>query len=123
MNTSVIDKNTERESLDSWLIESQLAEIGVPYLPLSWQDEFLMAENLQNYFAEVIAGYSHLEMEEEDKQYPDTEKLDLWENLSRKVILERKKYHTYNLASRQRLLIKLMKEAKQIENLRANGFN
>jgi hypothetical protein len=27
-------------------IESQLVKISVPFLPLSWKDEFLMAENL-----------------------------------------------------------------------------
>lgn len=111
MDTLVIDKNTERESLDSWLIESQLAEIGVPYLPLSWQDEFLMAENLQNYFAEVIAKISHIKREFESLNLEERTKLDStklkWIQLSRV-------YRQLNLAERQQILINLMKDNKYL---------
>lgn len=48
------------DSMDWPEIESQLAEIGMPFLHLSWQDEFLMAENLQIFFAEVIARMSNI---------------------------------------------------------------
>jgi hypothetical protein len=102
MDTLTIEKPTdERESFESWEIESQLAEIGVPYLSHSWQDEFLMAENLQNYFAEVIAGYSLLEMQEEEKENPNPSKIKFYEEDSLKFIR-----------------ISLMKTSKEITNLR-----
>ncbi len=107
------------DSLDWQEIETELAEIGVPFLSLSWEDEFLMAENLQNYFAEVIAGYSLLELREEENEKVDEVKLSNWEKASIKVMLERAKYFKYSLMERQRLLIRLMKEAKIIEKLRA----
>jgi hypothetical protein len=110
----------QRKSLESWQIESQLAEIGVPYIPISWTDGFLMAENLQNYFAEVIAGYSLLELEEEKKENIDFEKLKQWENISLKAIKERQKYHDVLSADTQKVLLWLMKEAKNIEKLRTN---
>ncbi len=106
-------------SLDWHEIETELTEIGVPFLPLSWEDEFLIAENLQNYFAEVIAGCSLLELEEENKEKADIAKLGVWEKISLTVIRERNKYFNYSLKERQKLLIWLMKEAKKIENLRA----
>lgn len=77
---------TKSDSLDWQEIEHELTEIGVPFLPLSWKDEFLMAENLQNYFAEVIAGYSLLELEEESKEKQDVAKLAAWEKISLEVI-------------------------------------
>jgi hypothetical protein len=107
------------DSLDWHEIETQLAEIGVKFLPLSWEDEFLMAENLQNYFAEVIAGYSLLELREEENEKVDEAKLIAWENASIELIRERSKYFKYSLSERQTLLIRLMKEAKKIEKLRA----
>lgn len=107
------------DSMDWREIESQLAEIGVPFLHLSWEDEFLMAENLQNYFAEVIAGYSLLELKEEENENVDEAKLIAWENASIELIRERNKYFKYSLKERQALLIRLMKEAKVIEKLRA----
>ncbi len=106
------------DSMDWQEIESQLAEIGVPFLPLSWEDEFLMAENLQNYFAEVIAGYSLLELQEEENVKVDEAKLIAWENASIELIRERSKYFKYSLKERQSLLIRLMKEAKEVEKLR-----
>jgi hypothetical protein len=116
-----VDTN-QRKSLESWQIESQLAEIGVPYIPISWTDGFLMAENLQNYFAEVIAGYSLLELEEEKKENIDFEKLKQWEVISLKAIKERQKYHDVYSKDTQKVLLWLMKEAKNIEKLRKNGI-
>jgi hypothetical protein len=112
-----IDK---RNSMESWQIESQLAEIGVPYIEVSWTDEFLIRENLQNYFAEIIAGYSLLELQEENKERPDFKKLKEWERISLKVIKEKRKYHQYNLKETQQLLLWLMKESKKVEQLRKN---
>ena len=109
---------TQSKALAPWQIQSQLAEIGIPYIPISWNDEFLMAENLQNYFAEVLAGYSLLELREEEKDVVDIEKLKRWEAVSLKVIQEKNKYHLYDLAKTQKLLLWLMKEAKNIEKLR-----
>ena len=106
------------DSMDWQEIESQLAEIGVPFLPLSWEDEFLMSENLQNYFAEVIAGYSLLELQEEENEKVNEAKLISWENVSVELIRERSEYFKYSLRERQVLLIRLMKEAKVIEKLR-----
>lgn len=116
---ALTDKELPKSDSMNWQeIESQLAEIGVPFLPLSWEDEFLMAENLQNYFAEVIAGYSLLELREEENQKIDEAKLIAWENASIELIRERGKYFKYSLKERQVLLIRLMKEAKVIEKLR-----
>jgi hypothetical protein len=109
-----------RKSMDSWQIESQLAEIGVPYIEVSWTDSFLISENLQNYFAEIIAGYSMLELQEENKEKPNLKKLKEWENSSLEVIQERRKYHNYNLKETQQLLLWLMKEIKKVEQLRKN---
>lgn len=119
MGAIIEQKSVTRESLDWWKIANELEEIGVPFLPLSWEDEFLMAENLQNYFAEVVAGYSLLELEEENKMVQDIEKLASWEKISNDVIRERSKYYNYSLSERQKLLIWLMKEAKKIEKLRS----
>jgi hypothetical protein len=113
---------SQKESLESWQIESQLAAIGVPYIPISWTDGFLLAENLQNYFAEVIAGYSLLELEEEKKENVDFEKLKKWEAISLKAIKERQKYHDVHSAETQKTLLWLMKETKNIEKLRKNGI-
>ena len=124
METLIDDKVeiVSRKSLESWQIESQLAEIDVPYIPISWTDGFLMAENLQNYFAEVIAGYSLLELEEEKKENVDFKKLEKWENISLKAAQERQNYHDMHSEDTQKLLLWLMKEAKNIEKLRKNGI-
>jgi hypothetical protein len=109
-----------RKSMDLCQIESQLAEIGVPYIEVSWTDGFLISENLQNYFAEIIAGYSLLELQEENKESPNLKKLKGWADSSLDMIHERRKYHQYNLEETQQLLIWLMKESKKIEQLRKN---
>jgi hypothetical protein len=111
-----------KQHLESWQIESQLAEIGVQYIPISWTDGFLMAENLQNYFAEVIAGYSLLELEEEKKENIDFEKLKNWEVISLKAIRARQKHYDVHSAEAQKILLWLMREAKNIEKLRNNGI-
>ncbi len=115
-------KIDNRKSMDSWQIESQLAEIGVPYIEVSWTDSFLISENLQNYFADIIAGYSLLELQEENKENPDLKKLREWENNSLAVIKEKRKYHHYNLKETQQLLLWLMKESKKVEQLRKNAL-
>ena len=107
-----------RKSMDSWQIESQLAEIGVPYIEVSWTDEFLIRENLQNYFAEIIAGYALLELQEESKESPNVKKLKEWADNSLDMIHEKRKYYQYNLRETQQLLIWLMKESKKVEQLR-----
>ena len=109
-----------RKSMDSWQIESQLAEIGVPYIEVSWTDEFLIRENLQNYFAEVIAVYSLLELHEESKKSPNVKKLKEWADSSSDMIHERRKYYQYNFEETQQLLLWLMKESKKVEQLRKN---
>ncbi len=109
-----------RKSMESWQIESQLAEIGVPYIEVSWTDSFLISENLQNYFAEIIAGYSLLELQEENKEKPNLKKLKELENSSLDIVHERRKYHQYNLKETQQLLLWLMKESKKVEQLRKN---
>ena len=113
-------KIDNRKSMESWQIKSQLAEIGVPYIEVSWTDSFLISENLQNYFAEIIAGYSMLELEEEGKDKPNLKKLKEWEESSLDVIHERRKYHQYNFMETQQLLLWLMKESKKVEQLRKN---
>ncbi len=109
-----------RKSMDSWQIESQLAEIGVPYIEVSWTDSFLISENLQNYFADIIAAYSSLELQEENKENPDLKKLKDWQNSSLNIIHERRKYHQYNFIETQQLLLWLMKESKKVVQLRKN---
>ena len=109
-----------RKSMDSWQIESQLAEIGVPYIEISWTDEFLIRENLQNYFAEIIAVYSLLELHEESKKSPNVKKLKEWADSSSDMIHERRKYYQYNFEETQQLLLWLMKESKKVEQLRKN---
>ena len=109
-----------RKSMDSWQIESQLTEIGVPYIEVSWTDEFLIRENLQNYFAEVIAVYSLLELHEESKKSPNVKKLKEWADSSSDMIHERRKYYQYNFEETQQLLLWLMKESKKVEQLRKN---
>lgn len=100
---------TKSDSLDWHEIENQLAEIGVPFLPLSWEDEFLMAENLQNYFAEVIARISHICREVERV----SQKEDLKAKKIKWIIL-RNKYRQLSLSERQGILLKLMKENKYL---------
>jgi hypothetical protein len=96
-----------RKSMESWQIESQLAEIGVPYIEVSWTDEFLIRENLQNYFAEVIAKFSHI------KRKKGTESQSLKDKKLKWVEL-RDKYAFFDLAERQQLVIDLMKENKYL---------
>ena len=99
-----------RKSMDSWQIESQLAEIGVPYIEISWTDEFLIRENLQNYFAEVIAKFSHIKRKKgTETQAMKNRKLE-WAKL-------RKKYAFFDLAERQQLIINLMTENKYLSTL------
>ena len=109
-----------RKSMEPWQIESQLAEIGVPYIEISWTDRFLIAEDLQNYFAKILAGYSLLESKEEEKENPDFNKLKKWDSISLKLIRERKRYYQYNLSQEQKLLLWLIKEYKMLEKLRTN---
>lgn len=116
------DSLKKEESLELSYIESQLSEIGVPFSPISWTDRFLIAEKLQNYFAEILAGYSLLELMEEDKENPDVDKMEIWDGISLNVIRERKKYYQYNLQKEQQLLLWLMKEYKILENLRNNAI-
>jgi hypothetical protein len=99
-----------RKSMDSWQIENQLAEIGVPYIEVSWTDEFLIRENLQNYFAEVIAKFSHIKRKKgTETQLMKNRKLE-WAEL-------REKYAFFDLAQRQQLVINLMKENKYLSTL------
>ena len=112
------DSLKKEESLELSYIESQLSEMGIPFSPISWTDRFLIAEKLQNYFAEILAGYSLLELMEEDNENPDVNKMEIWDSISLNVIRERKKYYQYNLQKEQQLLLWLMKEYKILENLR-----
>ena len=109
-----------KKSMDLWQIESQLAEIGVPYIEVSWKDSFLISENLQNYFAEIIAEYALLELREESKESPNVKKLKEWADSSSDMIHERRKYHQYNFEETQQLLLWLMKENKKVEQLQKN---
>jgi hypothetical protein len=102
-----IDK---RNSMDSWQIESQLAEIGVPYIEVSWTDEFLIRENLQNYFAEVIAKFSHIKRKKGTESQSLKDRKLKWADL-------REKYAFFDLAERQQLVINLMKENKYLSTL------
>ncbi len=111
-------ETNQRKSMESWQIESQLAEIGVPYIEVSWTDSFLISENLQNYFAEILVGYSLLESQEESKEKPNLKKLKSWQNSSLDMIHERRKYHQYNFMETQQLLLWLMKESKKVQQLR-----
>jgi hypothetical protein len=110
------------ESLELSYIESQLLKMGISFTPISWTDRFLIAEDLQNYFAEILASYSLLELMEEDKDKPDINKMEIWDGICLNVIRERKKYYqnNYNLQNEQQLLLWLMKEYKILENLRNN---
>lgn len=99
-----------RKSMDLEQIESQLAEIGVPFIEISWTDEFLIRENLQNYFAEVIAKFSHI------KRKQGTESQSLKDRKLKWVEL-REKYAFFDLAERQQLVINLMKENKYLSTL------
>ena len=99
-----------RRSMDSWQIESQLAEIGVPYIEVSWTDEFLIRENLQNYFAEVIAKFSHIKRKSGIDSKLLKDKKIIWTKL-------RDKYAFLDLAERQQLIINLMKENKYLSTL------
>ena len=110
----------KEESLELSYIENQLSEMGISFTPISWTDRFLIAERLQNYFAEILAGYSLLELMEEDKENPDVNKIEIWDNVSLNIIRERKKHYQYNLLKEQQLLLWLMKEYKILENLRKN---
>ena len=73
------DSLKKEQSLELSYIESQLSEMGIPFTPISWTDRFLIAEKLQNYFAEILAGYSLLELMEEDKKNPDVNKIEIWD--------------------------------------------
>jgi hypothetical protein len=99
-----------RKSMDSWQIEIQLAEIGVPYIEISWTDEFLIHENLQNYFAEVIAKFSHIKRKKGIESQLMKDKKMQWAEL-------RDKYVFFDLAERQQLVINLMKENKYLTTL------
>ncbi len=115
-------RNRKEESLELSYIESQLLKMGIPFTPISWTDRFLIAEDLQNYFAEILAGYSLLELMEEDKEKPDINKMEIWDSICLNVIREKKKYYqnNYNLQKEQHLLLLLMKEYKILERLRNN---
>jgi hypothetical protein len=114
------DSLKKEESLEFSYIESQLSEMGIPFTPISWTDRFLIAERLQNYFAEILAGYSLLELMEEDKENPNIDKIEMWDSVSLNIIKERQKYYQYNLLKEQQLLLWLIKEYKILENLRKN---
>ena len=101
---------TQKKSLETWQIESQLAEIGVPYIEISWTDEFLMAENLQNYFAEVIAKFSHIKRKQGTESQSLKDRKLKWAEL-------REKYAFFDLDERQQLVINLMKENKYLSTL------
>jgi hypothetical protein len=100
----------DRKSMESWQIESQLAEIGVPYIEVSWTDEYLIHDNLRNYFAEVIAKFSHIEIR------TDTEN-QLLKDRQLKWIQLRRKYAFFDLAESQQLVIDLMGENKYLTTL------
>ena len=109
---ALTEKELPKSDSMNWQeIESQLAEIGVPFLPLSWEDEFLMAENLQNYFAEVIARMSHICREVAGLSQKESEELKV-----KKIswITLRNEYRRLNLQERQNILLKLMKENKYL---------
>lgn len=99
------------DSMDWQEIESQLAEIGVPFLPLSWEDEFLMAENLQNYFAEVIARMSHV-----CREVSGLSQKEIGDLKAKKIswITLRNEYRRLGLSERQSILLKLMQENKYL---------
>jgi hypothetical protein len=98
-----------RKSMESWQIESQLAEIGVPYIEVSWTDEFLIRENLQNYFAEIIAKFSHIKRKKGTESQSLKDRKLMWAEL-------REKYAFFDLAERQQLVINLMKENKYLSS-------
>jgi hypothetical protein len=99
-----------RKSMDSWQIKSQLAEIGVPYIEISWTDEYLIHDNLRNYFAEVGAKFSHIELRTDSENQLLKDKQLKWVEL-------RRKYPFFDLAERQQLVINLMRENKYLATL------
>jgi hypothetical protein len=96
-----------RKSMESRQIESQLAEIGVPFIEVSWTDEFLIHDNLRNYFVEVISKFSHIER----KKGIETQSM---KNRKLKWIELQREYAFFDLAERQQLVINLMKENKYL---------
>lgn len=99
-----------RKSMNLEQIESQLTEIGVPFIEISWTDEFLIRENLQNYFAEVIAKFSHIKRKKGTESQSLKDRKLKWAKL-------REKYAFFDLAERQQLVINLMKENKYLATL------
>lgn len=108
--TVIVDKKSpQKDSLDGSYIKNELDKIGLPFLPNSWEDEFLMAENLQNYFAEVIARFSYIRRTQEvsfDEETLKKSKLN-WLEL-------RNTYHKFKFSAKQQLLLDLMKENKNL---------
>lgn len=108
--TRLKERVDDRKSMDSKQIESQLAEMGIPYIPISWTDEFLISENLQNYFAEVIAKFSHIKRKRGTESHSLNNRKLEWIKLN-------KEYPFLNLAQSQQLVINLMKENKYLSTL------
>jgi hypothetical protein len=81
----------------------------VPYIKVSWTDEFLIRENLQNYFAEVIAKFSHIKRNKGTESKALKDRKLMWAEL-------REKYAFFDLAERQQLAIDLMRENKYLSS-------
>ena len=109
--TAIIDKNIpQKDSLSMWDIERELNKIGVPFVQISWEDEFLMAENLQNYFAEVVATFSYIRRNGKDYTVEDRN----LKNRKLRWLDLRNKHYSLSFSEKQQLLIDLMREGKYL---------
>ena len=100
----------KEESLELSYIESQLSEMGIPFSPISWTDRFLIAEDLQNYFAKVIAKFSHIKRKNGEEIQSLKDRKLIWIEL-------REKYAFFDLAQKQQLILNLMEENKYLSTL------
>ena len=112
---SDIEINKKRDSLKKeesleFSIESQLSEMGIPFNPISWTDRFLIAEDLQNYFAKVIAKFSHIKRKNGEESQALKDRKLIW-------IVLREKYAFFDLVQKQQLILNLLKENKYLSTL------
>ena len=104
------DSLKKEESLEFSYIESQLSEMGIPFSPISWTDRFLIAEDLQNYFAKVIAKFSHIKRKNGEEIQSLKDRKLIWIEL-------REKYAFFDLAQKQQLIINLVEENNYLSTL------
>lgn len=100
----------KEESLELSYIESQLSEMGIPFSPICWTDRFLIAEKLQNYFARVIAKFSHIKRKNGEESQALKDRKLKWIEL-------RENYAFFDFAQKQQLILNLMKENKYLSTL------